>query len=52
LVTEIYFILMSHESLTERAFAAARPGDQVTLTVACGTEHLTVKVRLGELPGS
>lgn len=34
------------------AFAAAQPGDQVTLTVARGIEHLTVKVRLGELPGS
>ena len=35
-----------------RALAAAQPGDQVTLTVAPGTERLTVKVTLGELPGS
>jgi S1-C subfamily serine protease len=35
-----------------RALAAAQPGEQVTLTVARGTEHLTVQVTLGELPGS
>jgi S1-C subfamily serine protease len=40
------------------ALAAARPGDQVTLTVIRGaqaqgtTQELTVRVTLGELPGS
>ena len=32
--------------------AAARPGDQVTLSVVRGAQELTVKVTLGELPGS
>lgn len=31
--------------------AAARPGDQVTLSVVRGAQELTVKVTLGELPG-
>jgi S1-C subfamily serine protease len=35
-----------------QALAAARPGDQITLAVARGTQHLTVKITLGELPGS
>jgi putative serine protease PepD len=35
-----------------QALAAARPGDQVTLTVTRGTQNLTVPVTLGELPGS
>lgn len=34
------------------ALAAAQPGDQVMLTVARGAQHLTVRVTLGELPGS
>ena len=32
--------------------AAARPGDQSTLSVARGTQELTVTVTMGELPGS
>jgi len=32
--------------------AGARPGDQVTLMVVRGAQELTVKVTLGELPGS
>jgi len=32
--------------------AAARPGDQVTLSVVRGAQELTVKVTLGDLPGS
>ncbi len=32
--------------------AAARPGDQVTLSVVRGAQELTVKVTLGELPGN
>jgi S1-C subfamily serine protease len=32
--------------------AAARPGDQITLSVARGAQELTVKVTLGELPGN
>jgi S1-C subfamily serine protease len=35
-----------------QALAAARPGDQVTLTVTRGGQDLTVRVTLGELPGS
>jgi S1-C subfamily serine protease len=35
-----------------QALTAARPGDQITLTVTRGTEHLTVTLTLGELPGS
>jgi putative serine protease PepD len=34
------------------ALAAADPGDQITLTVIRGTQELTVKLTLGELPGS
>jgi S1-C subfamily serine protease len=33
-----------------QALAAARPGDQVTVTVARGGQNLTVQVTLGELP--
>jgi S1-C subfamily serine protease len=32
--------------------AAARPGDQLTLTVGRGAQELTVKLTLGELPGT
>ena len=32
--------------------AAADPGDQITLTVIRATQELTVKLTLGELPGS
>jgi S1-C subfamily serine protease len=35
-----------------QALAAARPGQQITLTVTRGTQDLTVQVTLGELPGS
>ena len=35
-----------------QTLAAARPGDEITLTVARGAEHLTVKLTFGELPGS
>ena len=34
------------------ALAAARPGDQLTLSVIRGTQELTVKLTLGELPGN
>ena len=32
--------------------AAARPGDQLTVSVERGGQELTVKLTLGELPGS
>ena len=35
-----------------QALAADRPGDQISLTVTRATQHLTVNVTLGELPGS
>ncbi len=35
-----------------QALAANRPEDQISLTVTRGTEHLTVNLTLGELPGS
>ena len=35
-----------------QALAAAHPGQDVTLTVTRGTQDLTVRVTLGELPGS
>ena len=34
------------------ALAAAHPGDQISLTINRSSQHLTVQVRLGELPGS
>jgi S1-C subfamily serine protease len=36
---------LSHE------LAAARPGQQVTITLTRGTQDLTVQVTLGDLPG-
>jgi S1-C subfamily serine protease len=35
-----------------QALAAARPGDQLILTVIRGTQHQAVTLTLGELPGS
>lgn len=35
-----------------RALAVTLPRDQVTLTVARGTGHLTVQATLGELPAA
>jgi putative serine protease PepD len=39
-------------SALSEAVAAARPGQQVTLTITRGTHQLTTQITLGELPGS
>jgi S1-C subfamily serine protease len=39
-------------SVVTQALAAARPGQQVTVTITRAAPHLTVHVTLGELPAA